>query len=250
MLSPENEAVVNDIMEQAGMLPEQQGAPAENEPDATPQPDPAAVAAPVPDPVSAPAPDFSAPPQMTPDQLAAILQQQLAPIQQQVQGLQAAQPQPQMTEEEAALAELADRLGIKGIQDENAKLKAQLEEQQKLQEERVQKEANDAFTSDVEAFKEGKNENAVQIVEEALAELAKQSPQLAANFDNPTGWNMIYKSKLADAAPVAQPDPILGSSTPQGAPQGASAFDRAKKGEDVPAIDLGMEILNLSGGGQ
>jgi hypothetical protein len=100
---------------------------------------------------------------------------------------------------------------------------------------------------DITTFKHGKTDNAEEIVLKKLNELQLKDPNLAVQFDNPYGWDLIYQSEIAKAKPTATPDPIIPQ---QGtvAPVKVSAFDRAKAGEKVTPIEFGIELLEMSRG--
>jgi|GEM_PF-4030564 len=175
--------------------------------------------------------DTNQPPALTPEMLREVINAEINPLREQL----TAQNTPALTEEEAALMELKQRLGLDGIENENKALRDQLEQiNQARQAERM--------ANDVRSFKEGKPDNAEQIVMDELNRLAQTNPGLAAQFDNPEGWNYIYQAKAAASQPAHKPDPILNTGGGQPAPE-QSAFDRMKKGESVSRVDLGMDIL-------
>lgn len=245
MLSPDNEAVVNDIMMEAGLIGAQDtGVPSEAPAEAQDGSSEAQAAVDAAEqeaavaqetPAVAPAID----PQMYQEMLNNALNERLNPLQEKINGIADAN-KPPMSEEEAALQELKERMGLTQIEEQNRMLKEKLEQYEQMQ-------MQAQLKSEIDAFKAGKPENAEQIVMEELNRLAQTNPAMAAQFDNPTGWDYIYRAKMAEAAPKTQPDPIIGTGNSNAAPQ-KSAFERAAKGEEVSQIELGMDILNLVGG--
>lgn len=171
----------------------------------------------------------------------------LAPIEEQLR------PKPQEEEQDAGLEELKKRLGLDAY---DAKIKAQqelLDQQQALIAEQAKKEAmrdemakQSQIQADVSKFKEGKSENAETIVMEELKRIGQNNPQLAAQFDNPVGWDLIYQAKVGQAVPTATPDPIIPTGNQTSTPS-ETAFERAKKGHEVSQIDLGKELLAMVG---
>lgn len=182
--------------------------------------------------------------------LESVMEQRLAPIEEKLK--------PRTTEEEVdpQIEELKKRLGLEAydekIKAQEAKIaeqEAKLAEQARIEEIRAETAKQAQLQADITKFKEGKSENAESVVMDELNKIAQNDPQLAAQFDNPIGWNLIYQAKIGQAQPIATPDPIIPTGNQTTTPS-ESAFDKAKKGITVSTVELGKELLAMSGGVQ
>jgi len=68
--------------------------------------------------------------------------------------------------------------------------------------------------------------------------------KLADLVATPNGWEVLYKAMQFQAQPKSSPDPITPIAKSNNNEN--SAFERKKRGEEVPEIELGMELLNMS----
>lgn len=221
-MNEEEAAIVNDILAE-GQVPE----PVAPEP--TPVEEPVMQEAPVPE------AQYTEPaaPQMTPEQYQAMMQEQLAPIQEQLNQ----QNTPEPTEEEMALQQLKEQLGLTSLEQQNTELKAALDAQKAQA-------ARQEMQNHVDNFRNGKADNAEDIVMDELNRIAQTNPQLAREYqEQPEIWEYIYQAKVGAAQPQSQPDPIVGTGNSQTAPT-KSAFDRAAQGEKVSQIDFGLDLLS------
>lgn len=158
------------------------------------------------------------------------------------------QQQPQMSEEEIALQQLKERLGLDKVEQENQVLRQQLEQVLKANDEKAKQDA--IMREQQQLHEDIKNEankfmkEYPDIKPETIMEYIKQQPtEVQPHFDTPHGWRMIATVLKAQAKTSATPDPIV--STDSGSTPTVSAFDRRKSGQNVSDTDLAMELLNL-----
>lgn len=158
------------------------------------------------------------------------------------------QQQPQMSEEEIALQQLKERLGLDKVEQENQVLRQQLEQVLKANDEKAKQDA--IMREQQQLHEDIKNEankfmkEFPDIKPETIMEYIKQQPtEVQPHFDTPHGWRMIATVLKAQAKTSATPDPIV--STDSGSTPTVSAFDRRKSGQNVSDTDLAMELLNL-----
>jgi len=233
-MTQEEVALANEILGEAGQVPPAaapvgvEGMPPVALEDAPVAPVPAA--APV---ETAYMPEPS--PQMSPEDYRAMMDEAVAPLREQLTQQNAQPP----SEQEQALAELKEQLGLTGLEEQNAQLKAALDAQE-------QRQAQETMQNAVTTFKAGKIENAEQIVMDEINRIAQTDPQEAQRLQmTPMMWDYIYQAKIGAAQPQTAPDPIVGTGNSQTAPA-KSAFDRAAAGEKVSQIDFGKELLEMS----
>jgi len=157
------------------------------------------------------------------------LEQGLTALQEQ---LTSNQPQTPMSDEEVALQDLAEKLGLSNITNENAQLKQTIETlQQSMQQNQLQ--------NDIASFKaERPNADEMAIVEY----ISKMPQNMQIAMDNPAGWRMVDDLLSLKAQPHQPPtNDIIPSNSVPGAQ--SSAFDRMKQGENVSKADMGAAIL-------
>jgi hypothetical protein len=147
-----------------------------------------------------------------------------------------------LTEEEEALAQLRDKLGLSKIEELENKLKQYEEREQKRQE--AQRQAK--IESDRNVFLQNKPPNAEELVVKELQRLKSVNPSLAQELYNAglEGWNYIYNSVVDRSAPRQQPDNITQTSNGFTNNNSNAVFDKIKKGEDVDNIAVGNAILD------
>jgi len=143
------------------------------------------------------------------------------------------QQQPQMpkappTEEELIIQQLAEKMGLGGIKQENEQLKQMLE-QTKTQTEQmqafIQKQQIEAVQNQIIGKYQGVTKDMVQ---SKLQELAGQyGEQFATSLNNPQGWEYIISTQIQK--PSVAPDPIVSSSSGS-ADFTSSAAERIKTG--------------------
>jgi len=151
-------------------------------------------------------------------------------------------PKPQErppTEEEMVLQQLAERMGLSSVKQENEQLKSMLEktQQQTMQmQEYVQKQQIESVQNQILSKYEGITKD---MVIGKLHELAgKYGEEFANSLNNSQGWDYVISSHLQQ--PVSKPDPIVATNS-TGDDFLSSATERIKSGKPQDG-DIG-EIL-------
>ncbi len=160
---------------------------------------------------------------------------------------QAVATAPELSEEEIAMRDLSERLGLPQMLEENKILKEQLSQVQTAEQKRADIEAQQQaqaqqqqeIQTHIHAFKnERPNANEDKIMEF----IGKQPQALQKSLDNPDGWRMIDNMLQTQTKPVLQPDAMTSTQT---SPTTTSAFQNKKAGANVSDTDLAAELLGL-----
>ena len=197
-----------------------------------------------PEPQVAPQPQMEAPqmPQFDPNLFVGALDNVHTRLDelQQPQGQQVA---PQPTEEDLILKDVAQKLGLDKIQEENAQYKQMLEEmksQQAQAQEFIQKQQIEHTQNSILAKHEGITK---EMVYGKLQEIARtHGEEFATNMNNPQGWEYLISTQIQ--RPQSTPDPIV--STESGADDFlSSASERVSKGQPK-AGDIGDLLASMA----
>lgn len=142
--------------------------------------------------------------------------------------------QPQLDPEKQALL---DSLGLGNLD----ALKAQMDQISKAQAAQAEEARRQAvFDKNLAEFKK----DYPTIRPDDLAEFAKAHGMSDLLGENYVGWKAVAMGMINVAKSKEKPDEILSGSN---ASSELSAFDRAKKGENVSDVEYGAELLKLAG---
>jgi len=213
--------------------------------------------------------DPNMPPPVTPSvDTAAILAQMqaqneaLMTMQQQMQQQQQPQqPEPQMTEEEMAIAELKERMGMTELEKQNADLQQKIQQQEQIAQANAQKAYQAQVESDINALKAEHNGFNPDLVARELSLMVNEPYMLpngqpamdgqgnivskAQALDNKAGWAQIWNEKFA-AQQAPKPDPIVPVGNGNAVTSSKDAMTRIKEADNT--LDQGRAILDLVGG--
>ena len=139
--------------------------------------------------------------------------------------------QPQLAPEKQALL---DSLGLGNLD----ALKAQMDQISQAQAEEARRQA--VFDKNLAEFKK----DYPTIRPDDLAQFAKAHGMSDLLGENYVGWKAVAMGMINVAKSKEKPDEILSGSN---ASSELSAFDRAKKGENVSDVEYGAELLKLAG---
>jgi len=143
---------------------------------------------------------------------------------------------PEPSEEEMMKAQIAEMLGIKGIQDQLSQKDEALRQVQEQLQKVQQVEERRSLESQVESIAKRNEGFSDELVIGELEEIAKINPQLAQSLNNPAGWEYVWKNKFASSA-GSTPDPITASDTSSGELE-ENTISRFKNGEQT-SNDIG-----------
>lgn len=160
------------------------------------------------------------------DAIKQALTEALAAKEQSTQGVK-----PQLEPEKQALL---DSLGLGNLD----ALKAQMDQISQAQAEEARRQA--VFDKNLAEFKK----DYPTIRPDDLAEFAKAHGMSDLLGENYVGWKAVAMGMINVAKSKEKPDEILSGSN---ASSELSAFDRAKKGENVSDVEYGAELLKLAG---
>lgn len=160
------------------------------------------------------------------DAIKQALTEALAAKEQSAQGAK-----PQLEPEKQALL---DSLGLGNLD----ALKAQMDQITQAQAEEARRQA--VFDKNLAEFKK----DYPTIRPDDLAEFAKAHGMSDLLGENYVGWKAVAMGMINVAKSKEKPDEILSGSN---ASSELSAFDRAKKGENVSDVEYGAELLKLAG---
>lgn len=142
--------------------------------------------------------------------------------------------QPQLAPEKQALL---DSLGLGNLDALKAQMD-QISQAQAAQAEEARRQA--VFDKNLAEFKK----DYPTIRPDDLAEFAKAHGMSDLLGENYVGWKAVAMGMINVAKSKEKPDEILSGSN---ASSELSAFDRAKKGENVSDVEYGAELLKLAG---
>ena len=163
------------------------------------------------------------------DAIKQALTEALAAKEQSTQGAQ-----PQLAPEKQALL---DSLGLGNLDALKAQMD-QISQAQAAQAEEARRQA--VFDKNLAEFKK----DYPTIRPDDLAEFAKAHGMSDLLGENYVGWKAVAMGMINVAKSKEKPDEILSGSN---ASSELSAFDRAKKGENVSDVEYGAELLKLAG---
>lgn len=146
----------------------------------------------------------------------------------------AQEAKPQLEPEKQALL---DSLGLGNLDALKAQMD-QITQAQAAQAEEARRQA--VFDKNLAEFKK----DYPTIRPDDLAEFAKAHGMSDLLGENYVGWKAVAMGMINVAKSKEKPDEILGGSN---ASSELSAFDRAKKGENVSDVEYGAELLKLAG---
>ena len=142
--------------------------------------------------------------------------------------------QPQLDPEKQALLE---SLGLGNL----SELKAQMEQISQAQAAQVEEARRQAvFDKNLAEFKK----DYPTIAPDDLAQFAKAHGISELLGENYAGWKAVAMGMINVAKSKEKPDEIISGSNASSA---LSAFDKAKKGENVSDVEYGAELLKLAG---
>ena len=142
--------------------------------------------------------------------------------------------QPQLDPEKQALLE---SLGLGNL----SELKAQMEQISQAQAAQVEEARRQAvFDKNLAEFKK----DYPTIAPDDLAQFAKAHGISDLLGENYVGWKAVAMGMINVAKSKEKPDEIISGSNASSA---LSAFDKAKKGENVSDVEYGAELLKLAG---
>ena len=142
--------------------------------------------------------------------------------------------QPQLDPEKQALLE---SLGLGNL----SELKAQMEQISQAQAAQVEEARRQAvFDKNLAEFKK----DYPTIAPDDLANFAKAHGISELLGENYAGWKAVAMGMISVAKSKEKPDEIISGSNASSA---LSAFDKAKKGENVSDVEYGAELLKLAG---
>jgi hypothetical protein len=142
--------------------------------------------------------------------------------------------QPQLDPEKQALLE---SLGLGNL----SELKAQMEQISQAQAAQVEEARRQAvFDKNLAEFKK----DYPTIAPDDLAQFAKAHGISELLGENYVGWKAVAMGMINVAKSKDRPDEIISGSNASSA---LSAFDKAKKGENVSDVEYGAELLKLAG---
>ena len=142
--------------------------------------------------------------------------------------------QPQLDPEKQALL---DSLGLGNL----SELKAQMEQISQAQAAQVEEARRQAvFDKNLAEFKK----DYPTIAPDDLAQFAKAHGISELLGENYAGWKAVAMGMISVAKSKEKPDEIISGSNASSA---LSAFDKAKKGENVSDVEYGAELLKLAG---
>ena len=142
--------------------------------------------------------------------------------------------QPQLDPEKQALLE---SLGLGNL----SELKAQMEQISQAQAAQVEEARRQAvFDKNLAEFKK----DYPTIRPDDLAQFAKAHGMSDLLGENYVGWKAVAMGMINVAKSKEKPDEIISGSNASSA---LSAFDKAKKGENVSDVEYGAELLKLAG---
>lgn len=142
--------------------------------------------------------------------------------------------QPQLDPEKQALLE---SLGLGNL----SELKAQMEQISQAQAAQVEEARRQAvFDKNLAEFKK----DYPTIAPDDLAQFAKAHGISELLGENYAGWKAVAMGMISVAKSKDRPDEIISGSNASSA---LSAFDKAKKGENVSDVEYGAELLKLAG---
>lgn len=169
-------------------------------------------------------------------------------------------PIPELTEEELAMEELKERMGLTALETQNKALQEQLSQQQEFAQHQEQKAYEAQINNDINSLKVELNGFDENLIVKELEVMSKQLLMLpngqiardengnpinqAMMHDNKAGWAKIWSEKFADSV-APTPDPIVAAGHGQAVTQ-KDAMSRIKSATDT--MSQGEALLDLIGG--
>jgi len=154
-----------------------------------------------------------------------------------------AQPEPQPTEEDMILKDVAQKLGLDKVQEENSALKQTLEQMQQQQQQTQQFMQQQQIEQTQNSILQKYDGISKDMVYGKLQEIAQtHGEDFATSMNNPQGWEFLISTQLQQ--PQSSPDPIV-STEASGNDFLSSASERVAKGKPQ-AGDIGDLLASMA----